>query len=1075
MGQTAKFGIVTTVDDAAIAKLVKTLTSLPDISKLISKAWDDVAPKVKAATEKVQSVVEEGEKKITTAKQQSNERVAALLADRVAKEEKTAKQGLSISEAADRSSVASTAQYAKLKAEYESKSLDEIRSKIMAFEEQTRTLRRARAGEEDVAIKKELQARTNSINTELQLYRSLEKEKIGRTFSEQMERLGLDKKTNIEITSLLKKQAEDFAVLQRQMTVAQSAEERKRIESETEALKTETAAVQKEAERRNIVESKGGGKEGKGGMAMGGLLAGGAIAAGIGMLDSLKAHAEEARDADVKLQEGLSATGGDAKKNFEEANKSAQVLAERYKMTGTDVKSAMATVAGFTNKTGKDLEQLTNSAIVLAKQHGMSVEMVAKTLAKGTDAEVAATMTKLGIVVDKSMTAEQRMALVNAKAATAQAGVVAASNDGLGSMDHMMSVVSEGIGRAATGVINVMTPLFDILSPVLQTIGDVSGSIVEMQGPVATVIKVVAGLTLGLIAFNVAMEASIVRTTIDTAKKGLQAAATMAVTIATNVAAAATSVWSVIQTAFNAIMALNPIALVALAIAGLVIGIIAAYNHFKIVKDTVDSVWGAIKKLWDGVVSLGSGLLKLLGITKDTTAEEDKAAAALVATKKAAEDLSDSYSRLSDERKKQTDDIKQFQGEAEQFVREIDEKLAGSRARAAGETDEYLKKIRAQWVAGSKAKSKDLDEMEAADHKRDLELGIAVDNDKKKGKDTAYQKAKEQEEKNYAEARVKLETKQIEEHESEWNSKAQLLELEKKHAKDKLDVQEKYKKDPAKEKLDLLKANDAIEKNYRSGEQQDSMLAAKEESDKETEQQQKNYDEQLAALKKHDEDEFAETKRKVDQQRTDMVEQVKFFTGPIVQGFSKALNTVFAGVNRITEAWSKSKNIAVSAFGDMASGFVKMLEQMIEKLIAFGVVYETLNIITGGGASAILAALGMATDIKGALGIPGHASGTDNSPGGAFWHGENGPELYIEKPGSMVIPNHQINVGGGSQDFGPMLHALNRSNQLAERQVAHLDSLQRNSAPGYGSSQSLYNLTRGQNQAFKQVNRRQLK
>lgn len=55
--------------------------------------------------------------------------------------------------------------------------------------------------------------------------------------------------------------------------------------------------------------------------------------------------------------------------------------------------------------------------------------------------------------------------------------------------------------------------------------------------------------------------------------------------------------WVAIQTVLNAVMSANPIGLVVLAIAGLVVGIVLAYNHFKIVRDIVNDVWGVLRSL----------------------------------------------------------------------------------------------------------------------------------------------------------------------------------------------------------------------------------------------------------------------------------------------------------------------------------------------------------------------------------------------------------------------------------------------------------------------------------------------
>lgn len=75
----------------------------------------------------------------------------------------------------------------------------------------------------------------------------------------------------------------------------------------------------------------------------------------------------------------------------------------------------------------------------------------------------------------------------------------------------------------------------------------------------------------------------------------------------TKLASAATKVWAGVQAAFNAIMAVNPIVLIAVAIAALIAILVAAYFRFKWFRDFVDSVWDVIAAgltfLWENVLS----------------------------------------------------------------------------------------------------------------------------------------------------------------------------------------------------------------------------------------------------------------------------------------------------------------------------------------------------------------------------------------------------------------------------------------------------------------------------------------
>jgi tape measure domain-containing protein len=99
-------------------------------------------------------------------------------------------------------------------------------------------------------------------------------------------------------------------------------------------------------------------------------------------------------------------------------------------------------------------------------------------------------------------------------------------------------------------------------------------------------------------------------------------AAIIAQAAATKIAAAATKIWVGIQTAFNAVMDLNPIGLTVIALAALTAGVIYAYTHFAWFRDVVQVTWKAIQvataatvnwfvhtvwpdlqKVWNGIAS----------------------------------------------------------------------------------------------------------------------------------------------------------------------------------------------------------------------------------------------------------------------------------------------------------------------------------------------------------------------------------------------------------------------------------------------------------------------------------------
>ena len=119
---------------------------------------------------------------------------------------------------------------------------------------------------------------------------------------------------------------------------------------------------------------------------------------------------------------------------------------------------------------------------------------------------------------------------------------------------------------------------------------------------------------------------------IGTALKALMATE-QAQLIITKTIMLATKAWSVVQMALNAIMSANPIAIIVLAIAALVAGIVAAYQKCETFRMVCDVLWAAIKKVaqivWDwlvksfkdavaGVITIWDWIKKLAGILWDS-------------------------------------------------------------------------------------------------------------------------------------------------------------------------------------------------------------------------------------------------------------------------------------------------------------------------------------------------------------------------------------------------------------------------------------------------------------------------
>lgn len=95
------------------------------------------------------------------------------------------------------------------------------------------------------------------------------------------------------------------------------------------------------------------------------------------------------------------------------------------------------------------------------------------------------------------------------------------------------------------------------------------------------------------------------------------ATAILAVNAAMSIWSATTKAFTAVQTVFNAVMAMNPIGLVVIAIAALVAGLVIAYKKFEGFRNIVDSVFNFIKTAVSGGFDFFKGYLDfVLGIYK---------------------------------------------------------------------------------------------------------------------------------------------------------------------------------------------------------------------------------------------------------------------------------------------------------------------------------------------------------------------------------------------------------------------------------------------------------------------------
>ena len=165
---------------------------------------------------------------------------------------------------------------------------------------------------------------------------------------------------------------------------------------------------------------------------------------------------------------------------------------------------------------------------------------------------------------------------------------IGAMADSAGTIDdafNNMSSTGEAVGQ--------------MLKNQVQSMMDWAGSMASTSAPY---IELLANTGLAITSLTQ------LRTGLLTVVTGLKAVriATLAQAAASKIVAIASNAWKVAQVALNLVLSANPIGIVIMAIAGLVVILIEAYNNCETFRNICDKVWAAVKDVasavWDYLV-----------------------------------------------------------------------------------------------------------------------------------------------------------------------------------------------------------------------------------------------------------------------------------------------------------------------------------------------------------------------------------------------------------------------------------------------------------------------------------------
>lgn len=233
-------------------------------------------------------------------------------------------------------------------------------------------------------------------------------------------------------------------------------------------------------------------------------------------------------------------------------------------------------------KSVTEAQKLATLSMDIAAATGKPLAAVSDAMARaagGQTKALAKLSPELKEMIKDGMTAEEAIAKLGdtfGGAATTKA------NTAQGQFQRLslsLSETKETIGAA-------LLPIIEKVLPYLQKMGEWAS---QNTGTFLIIAGVIGGIAAAVIAVNTAM------------------------TVFTAITKAATAV----QTVFNAVMAMNPIGLVVIAIAALIAGLVLAYKKFDTFRNIVDAVFNGIKSAISGGFDFFRGYLDfILGIYK---------------------------------------------------------------------------------------------------------------------------------------------------------------------------------------------------------------------------------------------------------------------------------------------------------------------------------------------------------------------------------------------------------------------------------------------------------------------------
>lgn len=296
--------------------------------------------------------------------------------------------------------------------------------------------------------------------------------------------------------------------------------------------------------------------------------AGIALAAmGVAAIDATKAAAEDA-EAQTKLAGTLDRVTNASSGAIAAADDYISSLSQQVGVADDELRPALGKLATATGDLTK-AQQLLSTALDISAQTGKPLDAVTTALSKAYAGNEGA-LKKLLPGIDEGILKSGDFTKVQAELAKLTGGAASESANTAAGQFRRFSITlqetKEAIGAALLPILNAFLPILQRVATFAQNNSD---ALVILGG-------IIAGVAATIVTIN---------------------AATTAWNAVTALARAATVAWEVAQIGLNVALSANPIGLVVLAVAGLVAGLILAWNKSETFREAVQAVWNWLQNL----------------------------------------------------------------------------------------------------------------------------------------------------------------------------------------------------------------------------------------------------------------------------------------------------------------------------------------------------------------------------------------------------------------------------------------------------------------------------------------------